>query len=76
MMHMQPTIADLEYEREITRRRVSEHHTTEAELTAAISRTETILERLRADLNERRKKREQSRSRIETINRQLQQRHA
>lgn len=71
-----PTTTDLEYEREVTRRRLGEQHSAETELTAAISRTETLLARLRADLNEQRAKRERGRARIEAINRQLNQRHA
>ncbi len=62
---------NLEYEREVTRRRLNEQHNAEVDLSAAIWRTETLLARLRADLNEGRKKREQSRARIEVINRQL-----
>lgn len=63
--------SDLEFEREVTRRRLGEQQAAEAELTAAISRTETLLSGLRANLNEARKKREQYRARIEEANRKL-----
>jgi hypothetical protein len=61
----------LEYRREVARRRHDEVLEAERQLSAALHRTETVLSKLRGELDGKRGEREANRALIEKLNRRL-----